>query len=50
MLISGCITVRPGERRNGLIGVEVGASHLSVHVLALRKTEDGFRPFDDFAP
>lgn len=50
MVISGCITrANPGNATTRLVGANVGASHLSVHVIALRKTPEGFRPFDDFA-
>jgi hypothetical protein len=50
MVIGGCITrANPGNAQTRLVGMGVGASKLSVHVIALRKTEDGFTPFDDFA-
>jgi Domain of unknown function (DUF4410) len=50
MVISGCITrANAGNAKARLVGMGVGASMLSVHVIALRKTEDGFHPFDDFA-
>jgi hypothetical protein len=50
MVISGCITrANPGNAKARLVGMNVGASWLSVHVITLRKTEDGFHPFDDFA-
>jgi Domain of unknown function (DUF4410) len=50
MVISGCITrANPGNAKARLVGMGVGSSMLSVHVIALRKTEDGFHPFDDFA-
>jgi hypothetical protein len=50
MVISGCITrANPGNAEARLVGMEAGASNLSVHVIALRKTADGFQPFDDFA-
>jgi hypothetical protein len=49
MVISGCITrADPGNAGTRLVGMEVGASKLNVHVIALRKTADGFRPFDEF--
>jgi hypothetical protein len=50
MVISGCITrANAGNATARLVGMGVGSSMLSVHVIALRKTEDGFHPFDDFA-
>jgi hypothetical protein len=50
MVISGCITrANPGNARARLIGMGVGASDLSVHVIALHRTSDGFQAFDDFA-
>jgi hypothetical protein len=50
MVISGCITgANPGNAKARLVGMGVGSSELSVHVIAVRKTEDGFHPFDDFA-
>jgi Domain of unknown function (DUF4410) len=50
MVISGCITrANPGNAATRLVGANVGASHLSVHVIALRKTQEGFHAFDDFA-
>lgn len=50
MIISGCVTrANPGNATTRLIGANVGASHLNVHVIALRKGEDGaLHPFDDF--
>ena len=43
MVISGCITrANPGNAKARLVGMGVGSSMLSVHVIALRKTEDGF--------
>jgi hypothetical protein len=50
MVISGCITrANPGNSATRLIGANVGSSHLSVRVIALHKTEEGFARFDDFA-
>ncbi len=50
MVISGCITrANAGNAATRLVGANVGSSHLSVHVIALRKTQDGFHAFDDFA-
>jgi hypothetical protein len=50
MVVSGCITrANPGNAETRLVGMGVGASKLSVHVIALRKTADGFQSFDDFA-
>jgi hypothetical protein len=49
MVISGCITrANPGNAEARLVGMEVGASHLSVHITALHKANEGFQPFDDF--
>ena len=49
MVISGCITnVKSGNAAARLIGMNVGASRLGVHVIALSKTKDGFAPVDEF--
>ena len=49
MVISGCITgAKSGNAGARLIGMNVGASRLSVHVVALSKTKDGWSPVDTF--
>jgi hypothetical protein len=49
LVISGCITrANGGNAATRLIGMNVGASHLDVHVVALSKTKDGWSPVDNF--
>lgn len=49
LVISGCITTANGGNAAGrLIGMNVGASHLGVHVVALFRTKDGWSPADTF--
>jgi len=49
LVISGCITKANGGNAVGrLIGMNVGASHLNVHVVAFSKTRDGWNPIDNF--
>jgi hypothetical protein len=49
LVISGCITrAKGGNAATRLIGMNVGASHLNVHVVALSKTKDGWSPVDSF--
>jgi hypothetical protein len=49
LVISGCITKENGgNAATRLIGMNVGASHLGVHVVALSKTRDGWSPIDTF--
>ena len=49
LVISGCITrANGGNAATRLIGMNVGASHLNAHVVALSKTKDGWSPVDSF--
>lgn len=49
LVISGCITkANGGNAATRLIGMNVGASHLGAHVVALSKTKDGWSPIDTF--
>ena len=49
LVISGCITkANGGNAGTRWIGMNVGASHLDVHVIALSKTKEGFSPLDNF--
>ena len=49
LVISGCITkANGGNAASRLIGMNVGASHLGVHVVALSRTKDGWNPIDTF--
>ena len=49
LVISGCITkANGGNAATRLIGMNVGASHLGVHVVALTRTKDGWSPMDTF--
>jgi len=49
LVISGCITKADGgNAASRLIGMNVGASHLGVHVVALTRTKDGWNPMDSF--
>jgi hypothetical protein len=49
LVISGCVTkANGGNAATRLIGMNVGASHLGVHVVALSRTKDGFSPVDTF--
>jgi hypothetical protein len=49
LVISGCIIKADGgNAAERLIGMNVGASRLGVHVVALSKTEDGWSPVDTF--
>ncbi|MEG9435786.1 DUF4410 domain-containing protein [Edaphobacter sp. HDX4] len=49
LVISGCITkANPGNAAKRLIGMNVGASRLGVHVVAVSKKKDGWRPVDTF--
>ena len=49
LVISGCITkAKPGNAGARLIGMNVGASRLSAHVVAFSKTKDGWSPVDTF--
>lgn len=49
LVISGCITkANGGNAASRLIGMNVGASHLAVHVVALTRTKDGWSPMDTF--
>ena len=48
-VISGCITgAKSGNAGARLIGMNLGASRLSVHVIALSKTRDGWTSVDTF--
>jgi hypothetical protein len=49
LVISGCITkANAGNAGSRWIGMNVGASHLDVHVVALSKTKDGWSPVNTF--
>lgn len=49
LVISGCITkANAGNAASRLIGMNVGASHLGVHVVALTRTKNGWSPMDTF--
>ena len=49
LTISGCITkANSGNAAARLIGMNVGASHLAVHVVVVSKTKDGWTPVDAF--
>jgi hypothetical protein len=49
LVISGCITKADGgNAAKRLIGMNVGASRLGVHVVARSKTKDGWSPVDTF--
>jgi hypothetical protein len=49
LVISGCITkANGGNAASRLIGMNAGASHLAVHVVALTRTKDGWSPMDTF--
>jgi hypothetical protein len=46
-VIGGCITnANGGNAAKRLIGMNVGASRLGVHVVALSKTKNGWSPVD----
>lgn len=49
LVISGCITKANGGNATArLVGMDVGASHIGVHVVALSRTNDGWNPVDTF--
>jgi hypothetical protein len=49
LVISGCITrADSGNSAKRLIGMNVGASRLNVHVVALTRTKDGWSSVDTF--
>jgi hypothetical protein len=49
LVISGCITrANAGNSAERLVGMGLGASHLNVHVVALSRTKDGWKPVDTF--
>lgn len=49
LVISGCITkANGGNSAERLIGLNLGASHLGVHVVVLSRTKDGWDPKDTF--
>jgi hypothetical protein len=49
LVISGCVTkANGGNAASRLIGMNVGASDLAVHVVALTRTKDGWSPMDTF--
>ena len=49
LVISGCITrANAGNAAARLVGMNVGASHLGVHIVALSRTNDGWAPMDTF--
>jgi hypothetical protein len=49
LVIGGCITnANGGNAAKRLIGMNVGASRLGVHVVALSKTKNGWSPVDSF--
>jgi hypothetical protein len=49
MVISGCITkANGGNAAERLAGMNLGASHLGVHVVALSRTRAGWNPLDTF--
>jgi hypothetical protein len=48
-VISGCITqANGGNPAERLVGLNLGASHLGVHVVVLSRTRDGWDPKDTF--
>ncbi|WP_158822502.1 DUF4410 domain-containing protein [Granulicella sp. S156] len=48
-VITGCITrVNSGNAATRLIGMNVGASHLGVHIVVLSRTKDSWIPMDTF--
>jgi hypothetical protein len=49
LVIGGCITrAHAGNSAARLVGMNVGASRLAVHVIAQTKTRDGWHPVDTF--
>jgi len=49
LVISGCITrANAGNAAARLVGMNVGASHLGVHIVALSRTDDSWAPVDSF--
>jgi len=49
LVISGCITrANAGNAATRLVGMNVGASHLGVHIVALSRIGDGWAPTDAF--
>jgi hypothetical protein len=49
LVISGCITkANGGNGASRLIGMNVGASYLGVHVVALSRTKEDWNPMDAF--
>ncbi len=49
LTISGCImNANGGNAAKRLIGMNMGASRLAVHVVALSRTKDGWSPIDNF--
>src|SRR5262249_48177085 len=49
LVISGCITrANAGNAAARLAGMNLGASHLGVHIVALSRTDDGWAPMDTF--
>jgi hypothetical protein len=48
-VLSGCITrANGGNSAERLVGMNLGASHLGVHVVVLSRTKDGWDPKDTF--
>jgi hypothetical protein len=48
-VLSGCITrANGGNSAERLVGLNLGASHLGVHVVVLSRTKDGWDPKDTF--
>lgn len=49
MIISGCILkADKGNAVGRMVGMNLGASHLSAHVVVLSKTQAGLHPVDNF--
>ena len=49
LVISGCITkANAGNSAARLVGMNLGASHLGVHIVALSRTDHGWAPTDTF--